>query len=84
MSKERKFTEEECVANGGHFWNYYSANTEVDENFKPTGMSYCMYFHNGEPRYRGCPLCGRVEYEVHEWRKEDKSNLKEWIEGFKK
>ena len=69
MSKGRKFNEEECVANGGHFWKYYSANTCVDENFKSTGQSYCVYFPDGEPQYRGCPLCGRVEAEIHRWGK---------------
>lgn len=67
MSKERKFTEQECVKNGGHFWKYWTANTPVDENFNPGSFRYDVYYPDGEPQYRGCPLCGRVERHIDKW-----------------
>ena len=67
IEKQRKFTETECVANGGHFWKYYRANDCVDKNFNHTGQRHLMYFPNGEPEYRGCPLCGKVERHIDRW-----------------
>ena len=64
---ERKFTEEECVANGGHFWRYWRANTPVNKKtFEPDYSCgrYATYWPNGEPEYRGCPLCGRKEEHI--------------------
>lgn len=66
---ERKFTEEECVANGGHFWKYYNINEGVDENFERNGIVINVYYPDGTPRMRGCPLCGRREKEIHFWQK---------------
>lgn len=62
--KDRKLTEKECINSGGHFWKHWSANTPVDPNtFEPDFScgSYAVYYPNGEPQYRGCPLCGRIE-----------------------
>ena len=61
---DRKFTEEECVANGGHFWKYWSGNDIVDPiNFEIDNSCgrKLGYYPDGEPQYRGCPLCGRKE-----------------------
>lgn len=67
---ERQFTEEECVANGGHFWKYWRGNDHID--YKTFNIDYSMgrfavYYPKGEPQYRGCPLCGRKE--IQRWEK---------------
>ncbi len=59
----KKLTVEECLEIGGHCWNYYSANTCVDEfgnkqGNKSGGWSHAVYYPNGEPRYRTCKHCG--------------------------
>lgn len=64
---ERRFTEKECVENGGHFWKEWWANSQVDENFNRTGLEYAVYYANGEPLMRGYPLCGRIEKQNVEW-----------------
>ena len=65
---ERKFTPEECIENGGHFWKYWSANDSIDpKTFNQGNIRYDVYYPNGEPQYRGCPLCGTVEQEIHDW-----------------
>lgn len=75
--KERKFTEEECVKNGGHFWKYWTANDSIDENFNKRSFRYAVYYPDGEPQSRGCPLCGRVEHHISYWAtKEELDNEK--------
>lgn len=61
---DRMFTEEQCVAKGGHFWKYWSGNNVVDPiNFEIDNScgSNLVYFPGVTPQYRGCPLCGRKE-----------------------
>lgn len=65
---KRKFTEEECVANGGHFWKYWSHLEEIDhQTFNKTGRVYAVYCPNGAIQYRGCPLCGKIERHIDRW-----------------
>lgn len=64
MTIERTFTQAECTANGGHFWSEWDASQTVDP--KTFSIDYsagqiAVYYPNGAPRFRGCPLCGRVE-----------------------
>lgn len=59
---ERKFTEKECEEIGGHFWKYWDKSMDVDKiTFNPTGIINCVYYPNGAPKFRGCPVCGRIE-----------------------
>ena len=62
--KTEELIEDECVAHGGHFWKHWSGNDVVDRKTFEIDNSFgskCMYYPNGEPKYRGCPLCGREE-----------------------
>jgi hypothetical protein len=63
----RKFTEEECLAIGGHHWNFHSANDVVDKFGNQTGLNYLLYYLDGEPQYRTCRHCG-----LREIRKQDR------------
>jgi len=54
--------------NGKHIWKEWLANTQVDDiTFEPTGMSYFVGYLNGEPKYRGCIICGKKERQSIEW-----------------
>ena len=65
----KKLTEQECLDIGGHCWNYYTANDAVDEFGNRSGISYAIYFPDGEPKYRACKHCGKKQSETpSEWK----------------
>lgn len=60
--KDRKLTEKECINSGGHFWKYWDSTQGINEDtFEKNGYIFDVYYPNGAPKYRGCPLCGRIE-----------------------
>ena len=63
----KKLSEKECLKNGGHCWNHHSANTVVDEFGNSNGLSYLVYYPDGEPQYRTCKHCGKTERKDTKW-----------------
>ena len=63
----KKLTEQECLAIGGHCWNYHSANDVVNEFGERQGTRNAVYYPNGEPRYRTCKHCGKREGYSGSW-----------------
>jgi hypothetical protein len=59
--KGRKFSEQECEEAGGHFWKEWEHNDVVDDNFNKQPFRHLLAFIGPEPRYRGCPLCGKTQ-----------------------
>ncbi len=51
-----------CCEKGDHQWRYWSANDQVDPiTFSKTDVCHMLYYPDGEPSYRGCQICGKVE-----------------------
>lgn len=62
MNNEYPLSEEECVKHGGHFWKYYDNTDILKPNFEKSGSN--IWSNKPIIRYRGCPICGRIEKEV--------------------
>ena len=67
--KRKIMSEEECLNHGGHYWNYHSANTAVNEFGEPIGQQYLVYYPSGkEPQFRTCKLCCKKQKLFQEWK----------------
>lgn len=64
-------TKEECEEKGGHCWNYYKANDNIDEIgvINNSLGRKLTYYPKGEPQYRTCRHCKYTQGLRHaEWK----------------
>jgi len=52
---------------GNHEWKYYMHSEKVDEFFNKTGFVTMLGYPMGEPKMRGCLICGKIEQQREEW-----------------
>ena len=65
---KRPLSEEDCLAIGGHCWNFHSANMIVNEFGEFSGQMHLVHYPSGnEPQFRTCKHCGKRQLHKEEW-----------------
>lgn len=75
---KRKLTEQECEEIGGHFWKYWTAADVIDPKTFNTTLNHLMIYSPQQlTKYRGCPVCGKIQYlKPEEWIDDEYDNKK--------